>query len=253
MHMFCYQCQETGEGRACTHGGQCGKSEEVANLQDLLIYTLKGIAILNDALIRSGGAVDRAAGQFVCYALFSTVTNTNFDPDRLHGLIAKALAIKRDLRAVRAASSREHGHLSFPRTGAPAEGASWPADEYVVWDSTDQAEIVRKAYAVGVLSTADEDIRSLRELTTYALKGMAAYTYHANILGYFDDAILAFIYRALTAVARERTLPELVALALEAGKVTIDAMALLAQPITRRTGRARSRRSRSASGPIPGS
>lgn len=227
MHMFCYQCQETGEGKACTHGGQCGKSEEVANLQDLLIYTLKGIAILNDALIRSGGAVDRATGQFVCYALFSTVTNTNFDPDRLHALIAKALAIKRDLRAGCAASSREHGHLSFPRTGTPAEGAPWPADEYVVWDSTDQAEIVRKAYAVGVLSTADEDIRSLREMITYALKGMAAYTYHANILGYFDDTILAFIYRALTAVARERTLPELVALALEAGKVTIDAMALL--------------------------
>ena len=212
MHMFCYQCQETGEGKACTHGGQCGKSEEVANLQDLLIYALKGIAILNDAQINAGGAIDRKIGMFVCHALFSTVTNTNFDPDRLHVLIARALAIKRDL---------------FPRTGTPAEGVSWPADEYVVWDSTDQAEIVRKAYAVGVLSTADEDIRSLREMITYALKGMAAYTYHANILGYFDDTILAFIYRALTAVAREHTLPELVSLALEAGKVTIDAMALL--------------------------
>jgi len=227
MHMFCYQCQETGDGKACTHGGQCGKSEEVANLQDLLIYTLKGIAILTDALIKSGGAIDRKIGVFVCHALFSTVTNTNFDPDRLHVLIARALAIKRELRARRADLSRGHETVSSARIDTPTGGSSWPEDEYTDWDSTDQAEIVRKAYAVGVLSTADEDIRSLREMITYALKGMAAYTYHANILGYFDDAILAFTYRALTAVAREHTLRELVALALEAGKVTIDAMALL--------------------------
>jgi hydroxylamine reductase len=221
MHMFCYQCQETGEGKACTHGGQCGKSEEAANLQDLLIYALKGIGILSDALIKSGGAVDRKIGMFVCHALFSTVTNTNFDPDRLHVVIASALAIKRELRARCAERSRGHGNSSS------AGDMSWPADEYVVWDSTHQAEIVKKAYEVGVLSTANEDVRSLREMITYALKGMAAYTYHANILGYFDDAILAFVYRALTAVAQERTLRELVALALEAGKVTIDAMALL--------------------------
>jgi hydroxylamine reductase len=182
---------------------------------------------LTDALIKSGGAIDRKIGVFVCHALFSTVTNTNFDPDRLHVLIARALAIKRELRARRADLSRGHETVSSARIDTPTGGSSWPEDEYTDWDSTDQAEIVRKAYAVGVLSTADEDIRSLREMITYALKGMAAYTYHANILGYFDDAILAFTYRALTAVAREHALRELVALALEAGKVTIDAMALL--------------------------
>ncbi|MFA5028207.1 MAG: hydroxylamine reductase [Candidatus Methylomirabilota bacterium] len=221
MHMFCFQCQETGEGKACTHGGECGKSEEVANLQDLLIYTLKGIGILSDALIGAGSAVDRTIGMFVCDALFTTVTNVNFDPDRLHTLIARGLEIKRGLRA-RAAETFKNspGSPSIP-DGSPLEA------DCVVWDSTDRAAIVTKSYQVGVLSTPDEDIRSLREMITYALKGMAAYTYHANILGYFDDAILAFIYRALAAVSREEALGELVALALEAGKVNIDAMALL--------------------------
>ena len=222
MHMFCYQCQETGEGKGCTHTGECGKSEEAANLQDLVIYALKGIGILNDALVNTGGAIDRKIGMFVCHALFTTVTNTNFDPDRLHGVIARALAIKREIRA-RHAEMRERawGLLRDPGRRPCRE------DEYVVWDSTDRAEIVQKAYEVGVLATPNEDMRSLREMITYALKGMAAYTYHANILGYFDDSILAFIYRALTAVSREHTLGELVALSLEAGKVTIDAMALL--------------------------
>jgi hydroxylamine reductase len=219
--MFCYQCQETGEGKGCTHTGECGKSEEAANLQDLLIYLLKGIGILNDARFNTGGAIDRKIGMFVCNSLFTTVTNTNFDPDRLHGFIARALAIKREIRARHADILKGQGGSSSTRDGSLPEG------EHVVWDSTDQAEIVKKAYQVGVLSTTNEDIRSLREMITYALKGMAAYTYHANILGYFDDAILAFIYRALTAVSREHTLGELVTLSLEAGKVNIDAMALL--------------------------
>jgi len=221
MHMFCYQCQETGEGKGCTHTGECGKSEEVANLQDLLIYALKGIGILNDALFNTGAAIDRKIGMFVCHALFTTVTNTNFDPDRLHGVIARALAIKREMRARQADLLKRH------RDSSSTKDKALPEDEYVVWDSTDRAEIVKKAYAVGVLSTTNEDIRSLREMITYALKGMAAYTYHANILGYFDDAIVAFIYRALTAVSREHTLGELVTLALEAGRINIDAMALL--------------------------
>jgi hydroxylamine reductase len=221
MHMFCYQCQETGEGKGCTHTGECGKSEEAANLQDLVVYTLKGIGILNDALVNTGGAIDRKIGMFVCHALFTTVTNTNFDPDRLRGVIASALAIKREIRARHAESVNGQGDSSATRDESGRE------DESVGWDPTDPAEIAQKAYEVGVLATPNEDIRSLREMITYALKGMAAYTYHANILGYFDDAILAFIYRALTAVSREHTLGELVALSLEAGKVTIDAMALL--------------------------
>lgn len=215
MHMFCFQCQETGEGKGCTHTGECGKSEEAANLQDVLIYTLKGIGILNDALLRAGGAIDRKIGMFVCHALFTTVTNTNFDPDRLHGVIAGALAVKREIRKRYAESLKGSG------------GVYSVEDEHAVWDASDRAEVVQKAYEVGVLSTTDEDIRSLREMITYALKGMAAYTYHANILGYFDGSILAFIYRALTAVSREHTLGELVTLALQAGKVNIDAMALL--------------------------
>jgi hydroxylamine reductase len=221
MHMFCYQCQETGEGKGCTHTGECGKSEEVANLQDLLIYALKGIGVLNDALFNAGGTIDRKIGMFVCNALFMTVTNTNFDPDRLHSVIARALAIKREIRA------RYTDRLTGQGDSSATRNNTLPEDEQVVWDSTDPAEIVKKAYQVGVLSTTNEDTRSLREMITYALKGMSAYTYHANLLGYFDDAILAFIYRALTAVSREHTLGELVTLALEAGKVTIDAMALL--------------------------
>ena len=227
MHMFCFQCQETGEGKACTHGGECGKSEEAANLQDLLIYTLKGIGILNTALFNGDAAIDREVGMFVCHALFSTVTNTNFDPDRLQVLIARALAIKRDLRARHADALQGNGDRDSIGGESSTIIKAWPEDEHVVWDSTDRAAIVKKSYEVGVLSTANEDIRSLREMITYALKGMAAYTYHANILGYFDDTILVFIYRALAAVAQEHTLDALVTLALEAGKVNIDAMALL--------------------------
>ena len=226
MHMFCYQCQETGEGKGCTHTGECGKSEEAANLQDLVIYTLKGIGILNDALVNTGGAIDRKIGMFVCHALFTTVTNTNFDPDRLRGVIASALAIKREIRARHAESLKWAGEDSSP--GDTPTTQSWREDESVGWDPTDpgrdRPEGVRRS---ACSPPRHEDMRSLREMITYALKGMAAYTYHANILGYFDDAILAFIYRALTAVSREHTLGELVALSLEAGKVTIDAMALL--------------------------
>jgi hydroxylamine reductase len=224
MHMFCFQCQETGDGKACTHGGACGKSEEVANLQDCLIYALKGIGIVGHALAAAGEPLDRRIGTFVCHALFTTVTNVNFDPDRLHVEIANALAVKRELRA-------RHAGLPGKREGL--------SDEAAVWDSTDRAEIVRKGYQVGVLSTTHEDIRSLREMITYALKGMAAYTYHANILGHYDDAVLAFIYRALTAVSRERTQGELVALALEAGQVNIDAMALLDTANTETYGQSR--------------
>ena len=330
MHMFCFQCQETGEGKGCTHTGECGKSEEAANLQDLLIFALKGIGILSDARCDAGGAIDRKIGMFVCNALFTTVTNTNFDPDRIHGFIARALAIKREIRARHADIVNGHGdssstkdnslpedecvvwdatdraeivkkayevgveeaanlqdlliyalkgigilndalfntggaidrkigmfvcHALFTtvtntnfdpdrlhgviaralaikreirarhadilnghRDSSSTKDKSLPEDECVVWDSTDRAEIVKKAYEVGVLSTPNEDIRSLREMITYALKGMAAYTYHANILGYFDDAILAFIYRALTAVSREHTLGELVTLVARGGQ-----------------------------------
>jgi hydroxylamine reductase len=227
MHMFCYQCQETGEGKGCTHTGECGKSEEAANLQDLLIYVLKGIGILNDARFKTGGAIDRKTGMFVCHALFTTVTNTNFDPNRLRGVIARGLAIKREIHARRANIVNGQGGTVSTRDESSTKDQALPEDESVGWDSTDQAEIAKKAYEVGVLSTTNEDVRSLREMITYALKGIAAYTYHANILGYFDDAIVAFIYRALTAVSREHALGELVRLALEAGKVTIDAMALL--------------------------
>ena len=136
-------------------------------------------------MVNTGGAIDRKIGMFVCHALFTTVTNTNFDPDRLRGVIASALAIKREIRARHA--ERVNGQGTPPRPGtSPGVRTS-----HVVWDPIDPAEIAQKAYEVGVLATPNEDIRSLREMITYALKGMAAYTYHANILGYFDDAILA--------------------------------------------------------------
>jgi len=231
MHMFCYQCQETGDGKACTHTGQCGKSEEAANLQDLLIYVLKGVGIVSDALIRAGGPIDRRIGMFVCEALFTTVTDTNFDPHPLRDYITRALAIKRQLRARYAAM------VDGPEGCASTRTVS--EDAQVVWDATDAAEILKKAYTVGVLATSDEDVRSLRELITYALKGLAAYTYHANILGYFNDAILAFLYRALTAVSRNDRLGELVSLALEAGKVNIEAMALLDQANNETFGQSR--------------
>jgi len=205
--MFCYQCQETAGNVGCTVKGVCGKDEPTSNLQDLLIHTLKGIG-----LIHSKGNLSEAdeieAGRFSVEALFATITNANFDEDRISKLIDTALRL-RDTLAKRAGIN------------------SVDLGDAAVWQGTDKNEYLAKAPEVGVLSTENEDIRSLRELTIYGLKGMAAYTDHAKILGYEDIEVYRFILKALAATTQNLSVENLTALVLETGSTAVSAMKLL--------------------------
>ena len=211
MSMFCYQCQETTKGTGCTVKGLCGKSEDVAQLQDLLIYTLKGIA-LYAAQARRLDIVRPDVDEFIMEGLFSTITNANFDRGYFIARIQEGLSLREDLKQ------------EIMRTGGtPAailrDAATWTA-------SADEFE--EKAMQVGVLATEDEDVRSLRELLTYGLKGIAAYAEHAYTLEYKEQGIFAFIEKGLAATLDDTlSASDLVALVLEAGKFGVDVMALL--------------------------
>ena len=210
MHMFCFQCQETGEGKGCRHLGVCGKDDETANRQDLLIWILKGLCVLQERLGQRGVAPAPELARFLAKALFSTVTNVNFDPGRVQELVRTALALKRGLLARHAELLAD---LDDPRA---------------LWLPADEAALRQKAYEVGVpFGHPDEDIRSLRETVIYGLKGIAAYQYHAMILGHDDPSLTDFIIKALAATTREMDLAALLDLVLETGKVTIDSMALI--------------------------
>jgi hydroxylamine reductase len=210
MHMFCFQCQETGEGKGCRHSGVCGKEDEAANGQDLLIWVLKGLSVLQEHLNTQGVATEPTTARFLAKALFSTVTNVNFDAPRILGLVREGLALKAGLL------ERHQAALS----GFDHELARWmPASEEA---------LKQKTYEVGVLfSNPDEDTRSLRETVIYGLKGIAAYQYHAMILGHDDPELTPFIVKALSATTRDLAIPELLELALETGRVTIVSMALI--------------------------
>jgi len=211
MSMFCYQCQETTKGIACTVKGICGKTEDVAGLQDLLIYTLKGIAI-HAAQARQLGIERKDVDEFIMEGLFSTITNANFDASCFVTRIEEGLDLREDLRA------------NILRAGGTIPAS---LNDAATWTSAaDGFEL--KAALVGVLATEDEDVRSLRELLTYGVKGIAAYAEHANTLTFKDDAIFAFIEKALTATLDDTlTIDDLVSLVLEAGKFGVDVMALL--------------------------
>src|SRR6056297_381424 len=170
MSMFCYQCQEAAKNEACTVKGVCGKLESTANLQDLMIFALKGMALYAEKAI-AADAFERDDGRFISEALFVTVTNTNFDNDHISGYIQEALK-RRD------ALKEEFG----------AE-LNQPEPDCATWYSEDRDELLEKARDVGVLSTRNEDLRSLRELVVYGLKGLAAYCHHAAVLGYEKDEI----------------------------------------------------------------
>ena len=209
MHMFCFQCQETSEGRGCTFGGHCGKSEEVANYQDLLIYTLKGLAEVAGECPNSS-AVRREVPDLVYESLFMTITNTNFDQDRITAMIDRALTTKRAL-------------LNEMRRQDIMPALS----EYARWDSLSRDGYVSKAYNVGVLQTQDIEVRSLRETILYGLKGIAAYAHHASIMGAHDAALGQFMLQTLAALTRETDVDALFALALATGKHNLTAMAQL--------------------------
>ena len=213
MSMFCYQCQETAGGKACTKVGVCGKTSEVANLQDLMIYTLKGISVLGvkaDEIGYSMPSLDR----FIIDGLFMTITNANFDKDRFFASIKEGLKLRDELKATLIEKGVELGNLADPATFAV--------------NSKDEITFKSNSSEVSILATENEDVRSLRELITYGLKGMAAYAEHASNLGHEDPEISKFIRRALAATLDDSlTADDLVALTLETGKYGVDVMALL--------------------------
>ena len=207
--MFCYQCQETAQCKGCTISGVCGKKPEVAAMQDLLIYATKGLSIVTTALRDAGKSVSREINHMVTMNLFITITNANFDRDEIIRAIEKTLAAKQDLLA----ELGKEGAAGLP------EAAHWNATV----DAFDE-----KAATVGVLATENEDVRSLRELITYGLKGLAAYSKHANALLQDNEEVDAFIQKALAKTMDDSlTADDLVALTLETGKYGVDGMALL--------------------------
>ena len=209
MGMFCYQCQEAAKNTGCTIRGVCGKTEDTAHLQDLLIYNLKGIALYKEHL-------DNTVGRFVAESLFATITNANFDNDRFITLIKKAVAIKKELME------------KAPFPGIQHEAATWISEDETEYDT--------KGAQVGVLAEKNEDIRSLKELVIYGLKGMAAYVEHAAVLGFEDADLYRFMMDALAATTKDLSVEECLALVLKTGEKGVDAMAILDKANTTRYG-----------------
>ncbi len=208
--MFCYQCQEASKGTGCEIKGVCGKTPEVSALQDLLIYQLKGLSHLTTAL-RIVGIENEEANLFITDSLFMTITNANFDPERFVTRIREGFKLRSQLKTTLKENSIEPNNT-----------------ELLTWTALTTAEMEQIAAKVGVLSTEDEDVRSLRELIIYGLKGMAAYVEHANNLGYDDPEVHPFIQRALVATTNDSlSAGELTALVLETGKYGVSVMALL--------------------------
>jgi hydroxylamine reductase len=205
MSMFCFQCQETAKNQGCTVMGVCGKKDDTANLQDLLVYVLKGISIFSEKLDNTG------AGFFTTRALFSTITNANFDNQKLTGYIKEGLRIKQQLKATYV---EQGNHLTGLHDAA-------------TWYSTDEGEFLKKAADVGVLSTGNEDVRSLRQLLIYGLKGIAAYAHHAAVLGKEKDEIYKFIFAALASTTRDLSTEEMIGMVMKAGETVVTTMALL--------------------------
>jgi hydroxylamine reductase len=212
MSMFCYQCQEAAKGTGCTVRGVCGKTDQVANLQDLFLYVLKGIAVYSVEL-REVGFKSEKADKFIIEGLFSTITNANFDKECFVKKINEGLALRGEIKDKLLKAGIELGKNLH---------------DAAVWYGESLNDMEQKAASVGVLNTENEDIRSLRELIMYGLKGMAAYAEHANILGFRNDEINAFIQNTLVKTLDDSlTAEDLVALAMETGKYGVEVMSLL--------------------------
>ena len=204
--MFCYQCQETAGCKGCTMSGVCGKKPDVAAMQDLLVYVTKGISAVTTALRQEGKQVSVEINHLITLNLFTTITNANFDKESIEARIRATLTEKDVLLA----------QIADP-SGLP-EAAKWNGSGN--WEE--------KAATVGVLSTENEDIRSLRELITYGLKGLSAYSKHANVLLKDDEEVDVFLQRALAATLDDNlSVEELIALTMETGKHGVSGMALL--------------------------
>ena len=219
MGMFCYQCEQTAKGTGCDYLGVCGKSPEVATLQDLLIYAVKGISMYAH---RAGelGATNKEINVFAVEALFSTVTNVDFDPDRLHGLLVKAAAMRDKAKSLYEEACRNAGRapesLSGPAAWSPA------ADMDGLIRQGEDVSILKRRQALG------DDIAGLQELLTQGLKGAAAYADHAQILGKEDNGIYAGFHEGLDFLTKENpTADELLAMLMKAGQLNLKAMEAL--------------------------
>lgn len=228
--MFCYQCQETMKNSGCTRRGMCGKSAEVSRLQDLLIYLLKGISFWGTRG-RNMGVTNDETDLFVAKALFSTITNANFDSDRYVAFIQEAIDRRDDLR--KRAQTRCNELHNSNCNGSGPDWAGWHPNNYEV------ETLLDKGRTVGVMDdlNLNEDIRSMREVIIYGLKGMAAYVDHAYLVGGRDESVLAFMQEALEATTND-TLgqAEMLALIQKTGEFGIKAMALLDSSNTERYG-----------------
>ncbi len=223
--MFCFQCQETAKNTGCTVKGVCGKPEETANLQDLLIFVLRGIAVYEEKL-KELEAADRSNDDFVAQGLFATITNANWDDTRFAAMITDGLQRRDRIRAAFMAAYKKKNGTDFDM--ALPEAATWAAEPSAFAD---------KAKSVGVLSTINEDVRSLRELLIIGLKGVAAYADHAAILGFHKDDINDFIMEALASTTKDLPVDEMIALVMKAGETAVNTMALLDQANTTAYGK----------------
>ncbi|MFA8435104.1 MAG: hydroxylamine reductase [Marinifilaceae bacterium] len=211
MSMFCYQCQEASKGVGCTIKGVCGKTDEVANIQDLLMYVLKGISVYSTKA-REAGIENEKVNHFVMNGLFMTITNANFDKAKFVETIREGLKLREEIR-----KQAEDAGVVF---GEVHHSATWFADSENDFDA--------KARVVGILTTQNEDVRSLRELMIYGLKGFAAYTEHAVNLGTEKPELYAYMQKALVSTLDDTlSVDELVANVMECGKYGVDAMATL--------------------------
>ena len=206
--MFCYQCQEAAHNKGCDKGGVCGKTAPVARSQDFLIWAVKGLSEVATRLRETGREVSREVNRLVTGSLFTTITNANFDEDAIRGLTREVIAMTNTLRAVLPASVK--------------------LSEAARWDSLDILDWQAKEPFIGVLSTENEDVRSLRELVVYGLKGLAAYSKHANVLMKEDEEVDAFIQSALAKTMDDSlSVADLVRLVLDTGSAGVKGMALL--------------------------
>ncbi len=224
--MFCYQCEEKAKGTGCTTRGVCGKDPDVAALQDLLVFQMKGIA-LYASKARELGAETPEADTLITEGLFATTTNVNFDPERLADLIRRAQDVKESTRRTYKETYRKKDGDQAPEIKeATAAAAQWKPGETI-------KDLVARGEKLGIKSEVfgpeTEDTRALKELITYGLKGMAAYLHHARVLGYDDRKVYGFMHEALASLTTQQSVDDLVSLALKVGEVNLKVMEILDQ------------------------
>ncbi len=208
--MFCFQCQEAAKGTGCTIKGVCGKSDDLANTMDLLMFVIKGISVYSTALREQKKYENPIVNKFVFDGLFSTITNANFDKQVIANRVTRGLELRNKLR--------EEAKKQGVKVDESFEGCTWEGKP---------EEYEAKALTIGILAETNEDVRSLQQLITFGVKGIAAYAEHAYNLGHENVEVYAFMQRALATITHNRNVDDLVALTLETGKFGVDVMALL--------------------------